>query len=44
MNNLLLANLNYAENKVEKKQTSPISPAAVILGIFGAALLALRRR
>ena len=44
MNNLLLANLNYAENKVEKKQTSPVSAAVVVLGIFGAVLLALRRR
>ena len=43
MNNLLLANLNYAENKVEKKQTSPVSAAVVVLGIFGAVLLALRR-
>lgn len=44
MNNLLLANLNYAENKVEKKQASPISAAVVVLGIFGAVFLALRRR
>jgi len=44
MNNLLLANLNYAENKVEKKQTSPVSVAVVVLGIIGAVFLALRRR
>ncbi|MBQ3718778.1 MAG: tetratricopeptide repeat protein [Methanomicrobium sp.] len=43
MNNLLLANLNYAENKVEKKQTSPVSAAVVVIGIIGAVLLALRR-
>ena len=44
MNNLLLANLNYAENKVEKKQTSPVSAAVVVLGVIGAVFLALRRR
>ncbi len=44
MNNLLLANLNYAENKVEKKQTSPLSAAVVVLGVIGALFLALRRK
>ncbi len=44
MNNLLLANLNYAENMAGTQQSSPLSVAVVVLGIIGAVFLALRRR